>query len=203
MDDIEKNNTSEYSAIEAQLKLDKHGLPLIPQPTEDPQDPLNWKPWLKLLVLIEISLLTLLSLLSASVITPTFQVLSKYLHKGLAETAYITGIFILTSGLSAILWNPIGNVYGRRPLYLIGIVASVASLVASGLSRSYVELMVFRALNGFFSGIPLSLGSATVCDLYFEHERGRYLGVYTLSFITGGHLAPVVGGYIERNLTWR
>ena len=40
-------------------------------------------------------------------------------------------------------------------------------------------------------------------DLFFEHERGFYMGIYTLSLITGGHIAPIAGGYIVKNtLTW-
>ncbi|KAK6389298.1 hypothetical protein LTR65_006878 [Meristemomyces frigidus] len=201
--DAEKKGSTGFDIDMAHIKRDKDGLPLVPQPTDDPLDPLNWHPWIKLLVLFEVSVFTLLTLLSASVITPTFQVLSEYLHRGMPQTAYITSIFVLFGGCSAVLWNPVANVYGRRPVYITSLVACIAFLVASGAARSYSELLAFRALNGFFGGVSLSLGSATVCDMFFEHERGRYLGIYTLSLITGGHLAPVIGGYIERNLTWR
>ncbi|OQV06444.1 hypothetical protein CLAIMM_11006 [Cladophialophora immunda] len=47
------------------IHRDSHGLPLIPQPSDDPLDPLNWKFWVKLVVLTEISLLSFLALLSA------------------------------------------------------------------------------------------------------------------------------------------
>lgn len=197
------NSSGGSSGSAVSPKVDKCNLPLIPQPSEDPLDPLNWPSWLKLLVLAEISLFTLLSVLTASMITPSFQILSREFGREIEEIAYITSIFILTAGCSAGFWNPIANVYGRRPVYLISVAACIALLVASGRARTYAELMAFRALNGFFGGVPLGLGSATVCDMYFEHERGRYLGIYTLSLITGGHLAPVIGGYIERDLQWR
>ncbi|KAL6719526.1 hypothetical protein ACLMJK_003767 [Lecanora helva] len=85
----------------------------------------------------------------------------------------------------------------------MSIAVSIATLAASGASSSYGELLAFRSLNGFFGGVSLGLGSATVCDLFFEHERGLYMGIYTVSLISGGHLAPIVGGYIEKSLTWR
>lgn len=50
------------------LKLDPRGLPLSPQPTDDPKDPLNWNRWLKLMVLAEVSLFSFLALFSASLI---------------------------------------------------------------------------------------------------------------------------------------
>lgn len=50
------------------LKMDPRGLPLSPQPTDDPKDPLNWNRWLKLMVLAEVSLFSFLALFSASLI---------------------------------------------------------------------------------------------------------------------------------------
>ena len=50
------------------VKMDPRGLPLSPQPTDDPKDPLNWNRWLKLMVLAEVSLFSFLALFSASLI---------------------------------------------------------------------------------------------------------------------------------------
>jgi MFS family permease len=128
--------------------------------------------------------------------------LSKFLHRSLVQTAYVTSTFIACVGVSSLFWNPISNIYGRRPIYILSIAVSIAMGVGSGVSKSYGELLTFRALNGFFGGVPLGLGSATVCDLFFTHERGFYMGIYTVSLISGGHIAPIIGGYIEKNLTW-
>ena len=162
---------AEASETTMQLKLDHNGLPLVPQPSEDPLDPLNFPKWLKLTILIEVSALSLLSLLGASVITPTFGVLSKEFHKSLTETAYITSVFVLTIGLSSAFWNPLANVYGRRPVYLVCIVGSVATAAGSAASTAYGELLALRALNGVFAGIPLGLGSVTVRDLFVKHHE--------------------------------
>ena len=52
----------------ADFKLDKHGFPLVPQPSEHKMDPLNWSTWLKVTILIQISAVSFLSLLAASLI---------------------------------------------------------------------------------------------------------------------------------------
>ncbi|KAL7781798.1 MFS general substrate transporter [Trichoderma afarasin] len=184
------------------LKLDPRGLPLSPQPTDDPKDPLNWNRWLKLMVLAEVSLFSFLALFSASLITPAFVPLSEFLHKDLVTTAYVTSTFILLGGFSSVFWNPISNVYGRRPVYIGTVAVAVAMCGSSGAAKNYGTLIALRCLNGFFGCVPLGLGSATVCDMYFAHERGLYMGVYTISFLTGGHIAPLIGGYIEKNLSW-
>lgn len=53
---------------EAALKLDKHGIPLSPQPSADPKDPLNWPRWLKWVVLVQICALSFTTYLSASMV---------------------------------------------------------------------------------------------------------------------------------------
>lgn len=115
----------------------------------------------------------------------------------------MTSLFVLFVGLAPIFWNPISNVYGRRPVYIISTALAMVTSVASGKSTTYGMLLAFRSLNGFFGGVSLGLGNATVCDMFFVHERGFYMGIYTVSFITGGHIAPIIGGYIEESLTWR
>ncbi|KAF2230595.1 MFS general substrate transporter [Viridothelium virens] len=182
---------------------DSNGILLIPQPTNDPEDPLNWPSWRKRIVLVQVSLISFLSLFSASLIVPTFVPLGKYLHKDLTDVAYVVSIFTAIISISPLVWNPISNVYGRRPVYIVNLIATVAFSAASAASHDYGTLLAMRALCGLLGTAALGLGPATVCDLFFAHERGRYMGVYTLSFITGGHIAPIIGGYIEKNLTWR
>ena len=56
------------NSSQADVRLDKKGIPLVPQPTSDPLDPLNWSLWLKMLVLLQVSLLAFLALFSDSLI---------------------------------------------------------------------------------------------------------------------------------------
>lgn len=65
---ITTDGNIEHQEGQESIKMDKHGLPLTPQPSENPMDPLNWKPWLKYLVLGQVSLLSFTALLSASLI---------------------------------------------------------------------------------------------------------------------------------------
>ena len=129
--------------------------------------------------------------------------LSIFLKRNLVQTAYVTSIFILCTGISPLIWNPIANVYGRRPVYILTLMLAVATSGGSGDAPGYSSLLALRAFNGLGAGAPGGLGSATVCDLFFQHERGLYMGVFTVALINGGHIAPVIGGFIEKNLKWQ
>ena len=135
--------------------------------------------------------------------TPALQPLSLFLHRNLVQTAYVSSLFVLFAGISPLLVNPIANVYGRRPVYILTLILAVATSGASGGAPEFSSLLALRALNGLGCGAPGGLGSATVCDLFFQHERGLYMGVFTVAFISGSHVGPVIGGFIEKNLEWQ
>ncbi|KAK7509067.1 major facilitator superfamily domain-containing protein [Phyllosticta citriasiana] len=126
-------------------------------------------------------------------VSPAFVPLSRYLHRNLSDTAYTMSIVLATTGVSPFLWNPLSNVLGRRPIWLLCLLGSAATSAASGAARNFEVLLTLRALAGIFTGIPQALGSPTVCDMYFAHERGFYVGLYAVSSIAGAHAAPLLG----------
>lgn len=89
----------------------------------------------------------------------------------LVETAYIVGTFSLFLGVSPFIWNPLSHAWGRRPIFIAGLFGSMISALACGLSRNYGLVMTFRALNGFFAGASLGLGTVVCCDIFYQHQR--------------------------------
>jgi len=98
---------------------------------------------------------------------------------------------------------PLANVYGRRPIYLILTLVAIATNFGSGASQKWIQVVATRVLNGIGASAAPGLGAATVCDLYFLHERGFYMGIYTVFLTNGPHLAPIIGGYLAKDLSWR
>lgn len=129
--------------------------------------------------------------------------LSEFIHEDLVVTGYVSTFFVLCAGLGSFFWIPFTNIYGRRPFYILALTAECAFLAASGASKTFGSLMTVRALTGIFGGIPLALGSATVVDLFYNHERGSYMGIFTILLISGAHVAPIAGGFIAQNLSWQ
>ncbi|KAH6652225.1 major facilitator superfamily domain-containing protein [Truncatella angustata] len=185
------------------LKLDKHGLPLIPQPTSRKDDPLNWSPPLKALVLLQVSWLAFLGPLGAAIVNPAFLLLSKEFNISVVQVSYELTVYIIAAGVGPLLTLPLANIYGRRPVYVLGTLVAAATNIAAGYCKSWSGLMVTRVFNGIASGSPIAIGPATVCDLYYSHERGFYMGIYTLFLTNGAHVAPLIGGFVSQSLGWR
>jgi EmrB/QacA subfamily drug resistance transporter len=120
---------------------------------------------------------------------------------GLAHYSWVFAAYLLTSTASVPIWGRLSDLYGRRRLYLAGIVVFIAGSALSGAARSMTELIVYRAIQGLGAVIPLSM--TIVGELYALEERPRtqafFSGVWGLASIAG----PLVGGWITDALSWR
>ena len=104
--------------VDSELKLDKHGLPLIPQPSRFKDDPLvrtplasvswrsvltheqNWPAWLKWAVLIQVSFMAFLGPFNSAVINPSLVLLSEAMHVDTTRVAYSTTTAIILGGVA-------------------------------------------------------------------------------------------------------
>lgn len=110
---------------------------------------------------------------------------------------------IIFAGVGPLLIVPFSNVYGRRPIYLGGnLLAAVSNLIA-GHCATWSGVMITRAFSGIGAGSVVAIGAATICDLYFLHQRGFFMGIFTFFLTNGPHFAPLIGGFTAQNLGWR
>ncbi|TFK45023.1 MFS general substrate transporter [Crucibulum laeve] len=198
----EKSTTKHLEEVKA-VKFDHSGLPLIPQPSDSPYDPLNYPNWLKYTILIEVSFLAFLATLNVAIINPAVVPLSVEFDIPHVTATYQTTVAIGTSALGPLVFTPFANVYGRRPAYLLCVLIGFASALGSAKATSFGTLIVARAINGFGPSAALGLGAGTVVDLFYTHQRGKAMGIFTLMLTNGAHLAPIVGGYVARDRGWR
>jgi MFS family permease len=187
---------------DAQPKVDKHGFALLPQPSDFPNDPLNWSPALKLAVVLQVSWLAFLGPMAAAVANPAFVVIGRAFSITTVEASYSLTMYICFAGIGPLVLVPCANVYGRRPVYLISCAVAAVTNIAAGYCTTWSGLLATRAFNGIFGGTPGALGAATICDLYFMHERGFYMGIFTLFLTNGPHLAPLMGGFVAQYVGW-
>ncbi|KAK8067268.1 hypothetical protein PG997_014015 [Apiospora hydei] len=185
------------------LRLDKHGLPLVPQPSDSKEDPLNWPPLVKHGILLQVSLLTLMGTIGAATINPAFVPLAAAFGITPVQASYELTVWIVFAAVCPVFLVPLANVHGRLPFYVLGNLLAAATNLAAGHCDRWSALLATRALNGVGAGCAAALGPATVCDLYFLHERGLFMGVYTFCVTNAPHLAPLGGGFIAQNLGWR
>ncbi len=162
----------------------------------------NWSTGLKLLVVLQISWLSFLGPMSAAVANPAFVPLAEAFDISVVEASYELTMYIVFAGVGPLLVIPFANTYGRRPVYLLGNLIGAVTNIAAGYSPTWAGLLATRAFNGIAAGSPGAIGAATICDLFCMHERGVWMGIFTLFLTNGPHVAPLIGGFAAQYLSW-
>lgn len=136
-------------------------------------------------------------------INPAFVPLSNEFGITPVQASYELTVYIVSAGVGPLLTVPLANVYGRRPVYILGSLMAAVTNIAAGKCTSWPGLMVTRVFNGIGAGSPVAIGAATICDIYYLHERGFYMGIFSFFLVNGPHVASLLGGFIAQNLGWR
>ena len=122
---------------------------------------------------------------------------------GLSHYSWVFSAYLVTSTVTVPVWGKLSDLYGRRPMYQLGIGLFLLGTLLSGFAGSMTQLIVFRAIQGLGAGALIPLGMTIIADIFTLHERARmqalFSGVWGLSSVIG----PVIGGFITDRISWR
>jgi EmrB/QacA subfamily drug resistance transporter len=122
---------------------------------------------------------------------------------GIDHFSWVVTAYVLGTTVSTPLWGKIGDLYGRKNIFLTAIVIFLVGSALAGMSTTMGELIGFRALQGLGAGGLIVSVMAILGDLVSPRERGRYQGfmasVMALAMVGG----PLAGGVITDHLSWR
>ncbi|MFF5567961.1 MDR family MFS transporter [Streptomyces sp. NPDC012623] len=122
---------------------------------------------------------------------------------GLAHLSWVVTAYTLATAASTPIWGKLGDLYGRKSIFLASIVVFLIGSALSGMSQDMGQLIGFRAIQGLGAGGLMVGVMAIIGDLIPPRERGKYqgmmAGVMALAMIGG----PLVGGTITDHLGWR
>ena len=122
--------------------------------------------------------------------------------KGADYYTWVVTIFLLTSTITVPIYGKLSDLYGRRPLLLIGISVFLIGSVLSGLSQTMWELILFRGLQGLGAGALFPIALAVIGDLFTPAERGKYQGLFGAVFGIAFLVGPGLGGFLTDQLSW-
>ena len=123
--------------------------------------------------------------------------------QGMEYYAWPFTAYMLCSTIGIPIFGKLADIYGRKPIFFIGIILFLVSSAFSGLSQSMTQLIVFRGLQGIGGGILMSSSLQVVGEIFPPSERGKYMGLVMSAFGLASIFGPTLGGFITDNLNWR
>jgi EmrB/QacA subfamily drug resistance transporter len=117
-------------------------------------------------------------------------------------TWVITGYLVASTTMMPI-FGKVSDIFGRKWLYMLGIVVFLGGSMLSGIAQSMEQLIAFRVLQGAGAGMMLPIAQAIIGDIFTPAERGKYQGLLGAVFGLAIIIGPGLGGWITDNATWR
>ncbi|WVF67479.1 hypothetical protein IAT40_002235 [Kwoniella sp. CBS 6097] len=121
------------------------------------------------------------------------------------EVAILTlSLFVAGYCVGPLLWGPLSEAYGRRPIFIISFVVYTGMQVGCALSKNTASILIFRFLGGTFAAAPLTNSGAMLADIWDGDHRGQAMSIFSLAPFAGPSIGPIVSGAIQVTGTnWR
>ena len=116
-------------------------------------------------------------------------------------TWLITG-YLLAETIVTPIAGKMSDLYGRKPIFLAGMILFLGGSIFAGFSQSMEWLIIARVVQGLGGGMLIPVAMATVADLYEPQERGKIQGILGAIFAIASAIGPFIGGVIVDHATW-
>ena len=122
---------------------------------------------------------------------------------GLADYSWIPISAMLASTIVTPIAGKLSDIYGRKPLYMTGIVVFAVGSALSALAPGFWFLIFARFVQGAGMGFIMPLSQAIIGDIISPRDRGKYQGMMGASFGLASIVGPAAGGFITDHFSWR
>lgn len=159
-------------------------------------------PQQKIQALVGMMLALFLAALDQNVVGTAGPDIQRTLHIDASLYAWITTAYFVSSTVLVPVYGKLSDVFGRKPIVLLGVVVFLVASVLCALSSSTWQLIAARALQGVGAAALFTSAFAVVADLFSPAERGRYAGLFGAVFGISSLLGPLLGGFITDHWGW-
>jgi EmrB/QacA subfamily drug resistance transporter len=122
---------------------------------------------------------------------------------GFSLFPWIFSIYLLTQAVTVPIYGRLSDVFGRKPVLLVGVAGFLVGSVLCAVAWSMVTLIIFRGLQGLAAGAILPTTTTIVGDLYEPAERGKVQGWISSVWGVSAIVGPTLGGFFAEYWTWR
>ena len=110
--------------------------------------------------------------------------------------------YLLTATVSGPIYGKLSDIFGRRPIFIIGVSVFLIGSALAGLSQTMWQFLLFRGLQGLGAGALFPIALAIIGDIFAPSERGKYQGFFGAVFGVSSLIGPAIGGLLTDNVGW-
>jgi EmrB/QacA subfamily drug resistance transporter len=122
---------------------------------------------------------------------------------GLSIMTWVTTAYMLTSTTIVPIAGKLADLYGRRIVYVVGLLIFMIGSALCGTSTTMLQLIIYRALQGIGGGIMMPLAMTIIGDVFPPEERGKWQGFMGALFGLSSVIGPTIGGWIVDFSSWK
>jgi EmrB/QacA subfamily drug resistance transporter len=143
-----------------------------------------------------------LSSLDGTIVATAMPTIVKDLH-GIDRYAWVFSGYLLFEIASIPLWGRLADMFGRKRVFLTGMLVFLVGSVLSGNAHTMDQLIAFRAVQGLGAGCLIPVAQTISADLYTMEQRAKVAALYSAMFAFAAIAGPLLGGFLTDNFSWR
>lgn len=172
---------------------------------DDPHNPQNWTVKYKWIITILCAHATLVVTFASSAPSSATSQVAEQFNSGNEVAELTTALFLAGYVAGPLLWAPLSEMFGRRPIFILTLAVFVLFQIGCALAQNIWTLIICRFFAAVFASSPLVNCGGVIADMWDPVRRGDAMSLFSASVFLGPVLGPIIGGFtvMNQSLRWR
>src|SRR5699024_2008982 len=154
------------------------------------------------IILLSVMLAMFLSAIEATIVATAMPTIVADLQH-FSLYSWVFSAYLLSSSATILVFGKLADIYGRRPVFVVGISMFLIGSILAGSSISMIMLIIARFIQGIGAGALTPVATTIVGDIYTKEERAKVQGYLSAVWGISAILGPLIGAFFVDFLHWR